>query len=256
MGHRPRKRLGQHFLHAPRVVEGILRAMDPAPGETVVEIGPGLGALTLPLLRRLGELHVIELDRDLVPELAARAGGHGRLHIHQADAVRFDFRALAPPGGRIRVVGNLPYNVSTPLLFHLLEQIEVITDMHLMLQKEVVARMAARPGGKDYGRLSVMVQWRARVEPLFHVGPGAFRPPPKVTSTVVRLVPHAEPPFEVREPATFARVVAAAFSQRRKTLRNALAALCDAATLARAGLDPGARAERIPPEAFARRTPR
>ena len=252
MSHRPRKRFGQHFLHDPRVVAGILRAMDPRPGQTVVEIGPGLGALTLPLLERLGELHVVELDRDLVPELEARAAGRGRLHVHQADATRFDFAALAPPGGRIRVVGNLPYNVSTPLLFHLLDQLAAIEDMHLMLQKEVVQRMAASPGGKDYGRLSVMVQWRCAVEPLFHVGPGAFRPPPKVTSTVVRLVPHARPPFEVRDPALFARVVAAAFSQRRKTLRNALASLAPPERIAAAGLDPGDRPERVPPEGFAR----
>ncbi len=252
MAHRPRKRFGQHFLHDARVIAGILRAMDPRPGQTVVEIGPGLGALTLPLLERLGELHVVELDRDLVPALAARTVGKGRLHIHQADATRFDFRPLAPPGARIRVVGNLPYNVSTPLLFHLLDQLDAIEDLHLMLQKEVVQRMAATPGGRDYGRLSVMVQWRCRVEPLFHVGPGAFRPPPRVTSTVVRLVPHPAAPFEVHDPRLFAQVVAAAFSQRRKTLRNALAALAGETAIRGAGLDPGARPEQVPPAGFAR----
>ena len=244
MTHQPRKRFGQHFLHDPAVVQRIVAAVAPQPGEHLVEIGPGEGAITFELLRAAGRLDAIELDRDLVAPLRERSVGLGELVLHSADALRFDFRPLAGAGGTLRLVGNLPYNISTPLLFHLLDQADCIHDMHFMLQKEVVERMAARPGGRDYGRLSVMLQARCTVTPLFTVGPGAFRPPPKVDSAVVRVVPLAQPP-DIADPALFAGLVAAAFAQRRKTLRNTLKGHLDAETIAALGIDPGARAETL-----------
>lgn len=246
---RARKRFGQNFLHDPGVIGRIIAAIAPAPGDHLVEIGPGHGALTQPLLASGGRLDVVELDRDLIAGL--RQMGHGRLIVHQGDALAFDFSTLVEPGERLRLVGNLPYNISTPLLFHLLEQPEVIADMHFMLQLEVVQRMAAGPGGGDYGRLSVMVQYRCRVEPLFRVGAGAFRPAPKVESAVVRLVPHRTPPVDVGDERLFARVVALAFSQRRKTLRNTLRGLLDESAIRAAGVDPGARPETLGLERFA-----
>jgi 16S rRNA (adenine1518-N6/adenine1519-N6)-dimethyltransferase len=250
--HRARKRFGQHFLHDPGVIARIVAAIDPKPGERLVEIGPGLGALTLPLLDRIGRLEVVELDRDVIPRLAERVRGHGELVIHEADALDFDFGALRGTGPRLRLCGNLPYNISTPLLFHLLESHAAIADMHFMLQKEVVARMAASPSTKAYGRLTVMLAVHCAVERLFDVGPGAFRPPPRVDSAIVRLVPHASAPFPIADPVRFAAVVAAAFGQRRKTLRNALAGVVDAAGFAAAGVDPGRRAETLEPRDFAR----
>jgi 16S rRNA (adenine1518-N6/adenine1519-N6)-dimethyltransferase len=223
----------------------MLRSIAPRPGETVVEIGPGLGALTLPLLGRLGALQAVELDRDLIPRLEQAAEGQGRLTIHEADALRFDFAALAPADGRLRVVGNLPYNISTPLIFHLLEQSEAIADMHFLLQKEVVDRLAAKPGGSDYGRLSVMVQYRCRTESLFVVRPGAFNPPPKVDSAFVRLLPYGELPHPAADESLLAGLVAAAFAQRRKTLRNALDGLVNAQAFDAAGIDPGRRAQTL-----------
>lgn len=252
LAHRPRKRFGQHFLHDRKVIGRILQAIAPQPGDTLVEIGPGLGALTLPLLARCGALTAVERDPELIAPLAAAAAGKGELRLIQADALKTDFRALARGGGKIRLVGNLPYNISTPLLFHLLGQIAVIADMHFMLQKEVVARMAAAPGGKNYGRLTITLAAACRVEPLFNIGSGAFRPPPKVESSFVRLTPHARPPFEIADHERFHRLVAQAFSRRRKTLRNALAGLADEAAIRRAGLDPAARPETLPPAAFAR----
>jgi 16S rRNA (adenine1518-N6/adenine1519-N6)-dimethyltransferase len=245
VNHRPRKRFGQHFLHDPGVLDRMLRSVDPRPGETVVEIGPGLGALTLPLLERLGQLQAVELDRDLIPRLAQAAEGQGVLTIHEADALRFDYAGLAPDGERLRIVGNLPYNISTPLIFHLLEQSAVIADMHFLLQKEVVDRLTAAPGGPDYGRLSVMVQYRCRTQSLFVVRPGAFNPPPKVDSAFVRLIPHRELPHPAADEPLLARVVAAAFAQRRKTLRNALDGLVDAQAFDAAGIDPGRRAQTL-----------
>jgi 16S rRNA (adenine1518-N6/adenine1519-N6)-dimethyltransferase len=247
--HAPRKRFGQHFLHDPQVIGGIVRALGAKPGETIVEIGPGLGALTKPLLDTVGNLHVVELDRDLVPRLQAL--GHG-LHVHQGDALKFDFRRLAheTAAGKLRIVGNLPYNISTPLIFHLLEQSDVIADMLFMLQKEVVARLAARPGSKEYGRLSVAVAARAGVEALFDVGRGAFNPPPKVESAVVRLVPRP-PPFAIDDMRAFNDVVTRAFSQRRKTLANALRAVIDRESLRTLGLDPGTRPEQLSAGEFA-----
>jgi 16S rRNA (adenine1518-N6/adenine1519-N6)-dimethyltransferase len=215
-GHRARKRFGQHFLTDASVIRAIVDAIDPRPGEPLVEIGPGLGALTAALLERAGALTVIELDRDL----AAQLRGDARLEVIEADVLDVDLRALAAkaPGGMLRVVGNLPYNVSTPILFHVLQTAEAVRDQHFMLQREVVQRMAAAPGGKDYGRLTVMLQCRCRVEPLFDVPPQAFDPPPRVHSAVVRLVPlpDALPPRRLEE------LVRVAFSQRRKLLRHTL----------------------------------
>jgi 16S rRNA (adenine1518-N6/adenine1519-N6)-dimethyltransferase len=251
-GIRPRKRFGQHFLHDPHVIERIVRAIDPRPGQRLVEIGPGLGAITLPLLERARRLDVVEIDRDVAAVVSERARGlGGELTVHQADALEFDFAALRGDGPRLRLVGNLPYNISTPLLFHLLDAVDAVEDMHFMLQKEVVDRMAARPGTGDYGRLTVMLAARCRVEKLFEVGPGAFRPPPRVDSAIVRVLPHPTAPFALADPARYARIVAAAFGQRRKTLRNALRGLVDEAGFAAAGVDPGRRAETLAPVEYA-----
>ncbi len=248
---RARKRFGQHFLHDPGVIARIVAAIDPRPGERIVEIGPGLGALTGPLLERSGRVEVVEIDRDVIPELERRTAGRGELVIHNMDVLETDFRALRGTGAPLRVCGNLPYNISTPLLFHLLAAGDAVQDMHFMLQKEVVDRMAARPGGGDYGRLTVMLAAACRVEKLFNVGSGAFNPPPRVDSAVVRLVPLATPPFALAAPERFARVVAAAFSMRRKTLRNALRGLVDADGFLAAGVDPGRRAETLAAAEFA-----
>jgi 16S rRNA (adenine1518-N6/adenine1519-N6)-dimethyltransferase len=242
--HSPRKRFGQHFLHDAGVIQRILRALSPQPDEIIVEIGPGQGALTFPLLKLTGRLIAIELDRDLIPWLRERAGAFGRLEIIEADALTVDLTALAARRV-LRLVGNLPYNISTPLLFHVLEHAAVVRDMHFMLQKEVVDRMAAGPGSKTYGRLSVMLQARCTVEPLFDVAPGSFRPPPKVDSAIVRLVPLPREKIAVRDFAALERVVRSAFAQRRKTLHNALREVADDATLRAAGIDPGARAEDV-----------
>jgi 16S rRNA (adenine1518-N6/adenine1519-N6)-dimethyltransferase len=249
--HRPRKRFGQHFLHDPGVIERIVRAIMPQPGQHLVEIGPGLGALTLPLLRTVSGMDVVELDRDVVPLLEERCRDAGSLRVHVADALRFQFCDLASEGGALRVVGNLPYNISTPLVFHLLEQIRCIDDMHFMLQKEVVTRMAAGPGGRDYGRLSVMVQYYCRVTPLFDIGKGAFRPAPKVDSSIVRLRPHPVPPVQLEDPRLLGEMVARAFAQRRKTLRNGLKGLLGQEQIEAAGVDPGARAETLCLKQFA-----
>jgi 16S rRNA (adenine1518-N6/adenine1519-N6)-dimethyltransferase len=248
--HYARKRYGQHFLHDPAIIARIIAAIGPNSTDRMVEIGPGLGALTLPLLGRLQELHAVEIDRDAIRHLRAASAGQGILHIHEGDVLDFDLRRVQA-GGRLRVVGNLPYNISTPLLFRLIEQREQILDMHFMLQKEVVDRMAASPGSDDYGRLTVMLAPWLRVEPLFDIGPGAFRPPPRVYSTFVRLQPHATPPLQIDHPDRYAAVVAAAFSQRRKTLRNALRPLLTSEDIVAAGIDPGLRAEVIPPAGFA-----
>ena len=244
MQHIPRKRFGQHFLHDASILQRIVQAIAPQPGERVVEIGPGEGALTLPLLRALGHLCVIELDRDLVPRLRAAAAGVGELEIVNADVLGVDLGALAH-GQPLRVVGNLPYNISSPILFHCLDHLDAIRDMHFMLQKEVVERMAAAPGSKTYGRLSVMLQAYCEVIPLFDVPPAAFRPPPQVDSAVVRLLPHAPESIGIADRALFAHLVRDAFGQRRKTLRNALSALCGDDDFAATGVRPGARAEEL-----------
>jgi len=249
--HRPRKRFGQNFLHDPAVIERIVAAVAPHPGETLVEIGPGHGALTLPLLARARRLQVVELDRDLITPLEARAREIGELVVHSADALRFDFCALAAGTRSLRLVGNLPYNISTPLLFHVIDDLACVRDMHFMLQKEVVERMAAPPGGGDYGRLSVMVQMQLRVEPLFLIRPGAFTPSPKVDSMFVRLTPREAPAAPVEDFADLGTVVTRAFGKRRKTLRNAVKGLLTAEQIEGCGIDPGLRPERLSLKEFA-----
>lgn len=217
MKHQARKRFGQHFLSDSAVIDAIVRAIDPRPGQALVEIGPGLGAMTDPLVARCERLTVVELDRDL----AARLRKRPELNVVEADVLTVDFAALAQQAGqKLRVVGNLPYNISTPILFHLLEQVEQVIDQHFMLQKEVVDRMAAAPGGKDYGRLSVMLQWRYDIESLIDVPPEAFDPPPRVDSAVVRMLPL--PAVAAVDPALLGELVTSAFSQRRKLLRHSL----------------------------------
>lgn len=244
-----RKRFGQHFLHDPGVIERLLDLINPQPGEQIIEIGPGRGALTLPLLRRIGKLQAVELDRDLIPSLQQRATNVGELTIHQADALRVNYADLAQ-GRPMRLVGNLPYNISSPLLFKLLASDAQIVDMHFMLQREVVDRLVAAPGSRVYGRLSVAVAARAHASNLMHVGPGAFQPPPRVESAIVRLLPRA-PAFHIADMATFNRVVTQAFSQRRKTLRNALSGLVGTELFVQAGIDAGLRAEVLAPADFA-----
>ena len=248
---RARKRFGQHFLHDPGVIARIVEAIGPQRGDRILEIGPGLGALTVPLVTRAGRVEAVEIDRDVIPELMRRCAGLGELVVHQADVLQVDFRELRGAGAPWRVCGNLPYNISTPLLFRLLAAGEAVQDMHFMLQKEVVERMAAAPGGKDYGRLTVMLATACRVEKLFKVGAGAFQPPPRVESAVVRLLPLRAPPFPLPDAARFARIVAGSFSMRRKTLRNSLRGLVDEAGFAAAGIDPGRRAETLRPDEFA-----
>jgi 16S rRNA (adenine1518-N6/adenine1519-N6)-dimethyltransferase len=250
--HQARKRFGQHFLRDPQVIRQIVESIDPRPGDRLLEIGPGLGAITLPLLGKAGALQAVELDRDVIPRLIESAQGAGKLTVYQADALRFDFREAAGPGGKLRLVGNLPYNISTPLLFHFLDQKDCIEDMHFMLQKEVVHRMAAGPGSKTYGRLSVMLQASARIECLFDIGRQAFDPPPRVDSSFVRLVPHALPPFPIKDQKVFALLVVTAFSQRRKTLRNCLKKLLTIEQITQAGADPSCRPETLEPEQFAK----
>lgn len=246
-----KKSLGQHFLHERGVVDRMLLAIDPKPGDHIVEIGPGQGALTLPLLDRHGTLTAIEFDRDLLAPLTTAAQPHGALTLIHRNVLDVDFTALAD-GTPFRLVGNLPYNLSSPILFHALDHAASVIDMHFMLQKEVVERMAAPPGSKVYGRLSVMLQAFCTVTALFAVGPGAFRPPPKVDSAVVRLVPRDPSMIGIQDRARFATVVRAAFGQRRKTLRNALREVCDADTIIAAGIDPQDRAERLSVADFVR----
>ncbi len=246
-----KKSLGQHFLHERGVVDRIILAVDPKPGDRLVEIGPGQGAMTFPLLDRHGALTAIEFDRDLLAPLAEAARARGELTLIHANVLDVDFTALAA-GAPLRLVGNLPYNLSSPILFHALDHAAAIRDMVFMLQKEVVDRMAAPPGSKVYGRLSVMLQAWCEVTALFTVGPGAFRPPPKVDSAVVRLVPRPPANIGIADPARFAAIVRDAFGQRRKTLRNALSRLCDEATIRAAGIDPQARAEQVPVADFIR----
>ncbi len=249
--HRARKRFGQNFLHDQRIIAGIVAAIHPLPKDHLVEIGPGMGAITQPLLDSGTRLDVVELDRDLIPILQQKLGSSARLKIHQQDALKFDFCSLAEAGEPLRVVGNLPYNISTPLIFHLLDQAHCIRDMHFMLQKEVVDRLAAAPGCADYGRLGIMVQSRCEVEQLFTVPPGSFNPAPKVDSAIVRLTPWDKPPVAIADQAQFAKVVAQAFTQRRKTLRNNLKGLIDAAALEALGIDPGRRPETLSLAEFA-----
>jgi 16S rRNA (adenine1518-N6/adenine1519-N6)-dimethyltransferase len=238
--HQPRKRFGQHFLADDSIIDAIVDAIDPRPGEAMVEIGPGLGAMTMPLLERIERLTVVELDRDLAARLRRVQG----LEVVEADVLKVDFAALAAAAGRpLRVVGNLPYNISTPILFHLLEAVEHVVDQHFMLQKEVVDRMAAGPGSKDYGRLSVMLQWRYEIESVLDVPPEAFDPPPRVDSAIVRMRPLPAP--EGVDAALLGELVTVAFSQRRKLLRHTLGRWMEQRG-AEVGFDLQRRAEEVP----------
>src|SRR6185437_10599711 len=245
-----RKRFGQHFLHDPSVLDRIVTAVHPSPQDRLVEIGPGGGALTQLLLESgIERLDAIEIDRDLATLLPTKFAAHKGFSLHQCDALEFDFAELARlRGGKLRIVGNLPYNISTPLLFHLLDYAGSIDDMHVMLQREVAERIAAAPGDSSYGRLTIMMAPWVSVELLFEVGPGAFRPPPKVWSAVARLTVREQPSFRVSP--RFARVVAAAFSHRRKTLRNALKGVVSLEQIQACGLDAGVRPETLAPAAF------
>jgi 16S rRNA (adenine1518-N6/adenine1519-N6)-dimethyltransferase len=244
LAHRARKRFGQNFLTDTGVVDRIVDAVDPRAHDLIVEIGPGQAALTRPLADSGAELILVEIDRDLAAALRERYAGRENVTVHEGDALQLDFGKLV--GGRpFRLVGNLPYNISTPLLFHVLQWSDRIRDMHFMLQQEVVRRMAATPGGKAWGRLSLMCQYHCAVTPLFDVPPEAFTPAPKVHSAIVRLVPHPAPPVRIDDMAGFDEMVTRAFSQRRKTLRNSLRGRIDADAMAAAGIDPGARPETL-----------
>jgi 16S rRNA (adenine1518-N6/adenine1519-N6)-dimethyltransferase len=243
--HRPRKRFGQHFLADGRVVDDIVAAIDPQPGQALVEIGPGLGALTQPLLQRCQRLTVVELDRDLATQLRRNPA----LDVIEADVLTVDFAGLARERGqRLRVVGNLPYNISTPILFHLLGAVMQVQDQHFMLQREVVARMAASPGNKDYGRLTVMLQWRYHIEALFDVPPAAFEPPPRVVSAVVRMLPWPTAP--AIDAGLLEELVRVAFSQRRKLLRHTLGRWLDERAFG-GRFDVQRRAEEVPVAEYA-----
>jgi 16S rRNA (adenine1518-N6/adenine1519-N6)-dimethyltransferase len=240
--HRPRKRFGQHFLADPGVIDAIVNAIGPQDDEIIVEIGPGPGAITTPIAQRCGHLHAIELDRDLAARLRTQFAGSDRVTIHEADALSFDYSEL---GSRLRIIGNLPYNISTPLMFRLLHQRDVIYDMHFMLQKEVVDRMAAEPGSKAFGRLTIMLGCYLDIEALFEVDRQAFEPPPKVTSAVVRMRPLPADSVDIHDGQILSKIVAAAFSKRRKTLRNALRDHASEEDLYTLDIDPGLRPENV-----------
>ena len=246
--HHAKKRFGQHFLNDAFVINLLITHINPKSDDQMLEIGPGLGALTNPILPLLDHLQVIEIDRDVINHLNHIGGD--KLTIHNVDALRVDLDAITDPALPLRVIGNLPYNISTPLIFHLLETASRIKDMHFMLQKEVVDRITAEPGKKNFGRLSVMVQYRCQTEYLFFVGPESFSPPPKVDSAVVKLIPWKEKPFQANDEALFTQVVREAFSQRRKTLRNTLKKLISAEELSALGIDPTQRAETLSVEQF------
>ncbi|SFE41024.1 16S rRNA (adenine(1518)-N(6)/adenine(1519)-N(6))-dimethyltransferase RsmA [Nitrosomonas sp. Nm166] len=246
MRHKPRKRFGQNFLVDQHVISQVIAAIHPHKHDQVIEIGPGLGALTYPLLQVVDHLDVIEIDRDIVDKLS-KAFPPEKLTIHATDALKFDFSAF---GGKLRIVGNLPYNISTPLLFHLGQSAEQILDMHFMLQKEVVERMVGKPATADYGRLSVMLQYRFEIEHLFSVPAESFHPMPKVESAIVRMIPRHQPSRNAKDEALFSQVVSAAFSQRRKTLRNTLHHYLKADDFRTLGIDSGLRAENLTVENF------
>lgn len=242
--YRTKKRFGQHFLHDTSVIDKIIHEIYPKNGDAFVEIGPGLGALTFPLLEKIDCLDVVEIDRDVIQRLEKT--NHPKLHIHSQDALKFDFSQLQKqPHEKLRIVGNLPYNISTPLIFHLLEFKQNIVDMHFMLQNEVVQRITATPGNKSYGRLSVMVQYHCACEYLFFVGPESFDPPPKVDSAILRLVPHEKPDLKATDEKHLAKLVTQAFSMRRKTLRNNLKKMISADDIQSLDIDPGLRAESL-----------
>ena len=247
MKHIPRKRFGQNFLTDQNVLHDILNAIAPAADDLMVEIGPGQGAMTALLLQMLDQLHAVELDRDLVAWLQKQFTAD-RLIIHSGDALQFDFASLVPPGRKLRIVGNLPYNISSPLLFHLAEFVAQVKDQHFMLQKEVVERMVAAPGSKDYGRLSVMLQWRYQMELQFIVPPEAFDPPPRVDSAIVRMIPLTSP--LACDQRKLEQVVTKAFSQRRKVIRNSLSGMFTEAQLVKVGIDPQSRPETVGLESY------
>lgn len=249
--HRARKRFGQHFLHDQNVIESILRSINPRPGENLIEIGPGQGALTYPLLKTCHELIAIELDRDLVPVLKRESSAYGKLEVINADILEFDMASLGADK-KFRLVGNLPYNISTPLMFHMLESMAQIEDMHFMVQKEVALRIVAGPGNGNYGRLSVMLQCRCECQYLFDVAPGSFTPSPRVDSAVVRMIPLAEPEHDLGDEANFAAIVQTAFGQRRKTISNSLKTLVSRELIEACDIDPGLRAENLTIGDFAR----
>ncbi len=252
MRHIPKKRFGQNFLRDGNIIRSCVEAIRPQADDLMVEIGPGLGALTQPLLKVLNHLHAVELDRDIVGWMESHYPA-SKITIHNIDALKFDFTTLlaaSRPEEKVRVVGNLPYNISTPILFHLLEGVAHITDMHFMLQKEVVERMVAAPSTSEYGRLSVMLQYRLQMEYLFTVPPESFDPAPKVESAFVRAIPHATLPYPATDEVLFAKVVMAAFGQRRKTLRNTLKGLLDDAGFAALNIEPQLRAENLGLEQF------
>lgn len=248
--HKARKRFGQNFLHDTHVIDNILAAVAAKPGNNVVEIGPGQGAITEGILKATdGELQVVELDRDLIPILQSKFDHYAGFNIHQGDALQYDFGQLTSKGP-LKVVGNLPYNISTPLIFHLLSYHQDISDMHFMLQKEVVNRLAAQPSESNYGRLSIMAQYYCQVHSLFIVKPGSFHPVPKVDSAVVRMVPYKTLPYPAKDVKTLESVVRQAFSQRRKTLRNTLKTLISSDQLEALGINPGARPETLSVKEF------
>jgi 16S rRNA (adenine1518-N6/adenine1519-N6)-dimethyltransferase len=249
--HRARKRFGQHFLHDQNVIERILRSINPLPGDDLIEVGPGQGALTYPLLKICHELIAIELDRDLVPVLNREAGAYGKLEVINADILEFDLANLGA-NRKFRLVGNLPYNISTPLMFHMLESMTQIEDMHFMVQKEVALRIVADPGNTNYGRLSVMLQCRCECQYLFDVAPGSFTPPPRVDSAVIRMIPLARPAHDFGDEKNFAAIVQTAFGQRRKTIANSLKTLVSRELIEACDIDPGLRAENLSIGDFAR----
>ena len=248
--HQPRKRFGQHFLHDRNVIDSIIRAIDPQEDDRLVEIGPGQGALTFPLLEKCKRLSAIELDRDLIPLLREKATNRGELEVINADILKFDLHDLTNPEP-YRIVGNLPYNISTPLMFHLLNSISLIQDMHFMVQKEVAQRIVAVPGNRDYGRLSVMIQYHCQPQYLFDVAPGSFTPPPRVDSAVIRMTPYSEPPVNTGSFQLFSEIVKTAFNQRRKTIANSLKAIVATETFERCGIDSRMRAENLTLQDFA-----
>lgn len=249
--HRARKRFGQHFLHDRSVIDRILRAIDPRAGDKLLEIGPGQGALTYPLLQRCDRLIAVELDRDLVPILEQKSQAYGQLEVINADILEFELSSITG-ADKFRLVGNLPYNISTPLMFHLLESAHLIEDMHFMVQKEVAQRIVANAGDSSYGRLSVMLQYQCQCQYLFDVAPTSFTPPPRVDSAVIRLRPLDQPEHEIGDYANFAKIVLAAFGQRRKTISNSLKSILDRETIIDCGIDPAMRAENLDIADFAK----
>lgn len=252
VSHKAKKRFGQNFLHDQNVITRIVNCIAPSSDEHLVEIGPGQGAITIEILKLIGKMTAVELDRDLLTPLEETCGKYGKLTLHNADALKFDFTELVEGDQKLRLIGNLPYNISTPILFHLLESKKIIHDMHFMLQKEVVDRMAAQPGSKTYGRLSVMIQVYCQVSSLFDIPPSAFNPAPKVDSSIVRLVPHDKPTIEIKDQNNFSRIVTASFAHRRKTLRNNLKGIIAEENIASLDIDPSRRAETLSLEEFAR----